>query len=484
MALAFTWFLNQDVTVARKIDVGQGKKFNGRKSGRQRLDWVLLHAHAPTLSQRRDATMAEIETWMLHLHGRNDGAFELVHLFSLNLATQIIEFVDVLVYYREIVFAGEKLDLSDAAEQAHGQHRGGSSGLAPGGVKETLPDELVQIMAHPCYAIYRMLTEIFIGPGQRTPHPREGQSTKACSQPRPDFVRQLGLLGRGRGLWSLLGYAVACGRASPVKTLLRAGASPVLLRESCFELEFYSGKHPHADAYHTVRQRRVKVTGGGELHLAEVVAKFVRDLVHPAYACWILEHLYSFLLAVEHLEGGSAAAPLACQCSQCQSAAAPAQPGELPPGTQPRFLFQSALTCGCFFCEPCFWFSFCGEGNRADQLFRCPCCGGALVAPPEEQESAGGTSFTWSWNQSLENEDGQGGARKCTERREHSATLFRRLDEKATAGNRERKAKVKLVFKPLSLTEVKKLGPGSSGSERMEQVGDPPLNLKLNINNT
>eukprot|EP00392_Amoebophrya_sp_AT5.2_P001035 g1037.t1 len=327
---------------------------------------------------------------MLKLHKKDDGAFVLTQLCELDLGNQIIEFVDVLeCYYEGFLFGHHVL-----AEEAE-----------------------TQLAEHPAVAIWHAM--MMQGPLNRelcTSCSTSGSAPCRQSQCRFRYTSHLNLLDRGQGLWSLLGYALAAGRDLPGRTLLRAGASPLLLRESAFD-EHKSPRQVtlrdptlyfhECDARYWVEEIHV--------NLSSFVGNFLREQVHPGYTATILRTLFDSICA----EGDG--------------------------------YFIRGSSCGCTFSEVQFWLHFCRWENRVDNACVCPVCAAELTPSSPPRVSA-----------------------------EESLARFHALaaDKKTMSsdGNEMVKQHGRVL---LSRTETKKLDPGHTQEERLRRVGEALSNRDL-----
>ncbi|CAD7929241.1 unnamed protein product [Amoebophrya sp. A25] len=343
---------------------GKHNKWPGRRAARQRIDWSVQNVDlVPSdLTRRRPALVSEIEFSMLKLHLKDDGAFVLTQLCEWDLVGQVIEFSDIAnTYYREYLFR--------SAGNEHHHHHGGRG------------ENKAYLQEHPAVAIWEAMV-------------RKGPTLRC-----PD------VLFRGQGLWSLLGYAVACGRGRVVRTLLRAGATPFMFRESLFRFELFdrndgvesdeddadqevidrsrsrpceyssydrlgwpadldvrSFRSPHDDWCRMGPAEQgdgqLPVADGYGSDFAELTGHFMREYVHPGYAAYILERLFAMTVpAGEHGTPRESAGKTNKEMS-----------------SRARFLFHGPR-CGCLFSEPDFWGSFCRWDSRMATRFRCPSCG-------------------------------------------------------------------------------------------------------------
>ncbi|CAD7941300.1 unnamed protein product [Amoebophrya sp. A120] len=456
---------------------------------------------APVVTRMvRPMTLREIEYFMLKLHRKDDGAFVLTDLCELDLANQVIEFEDVIeVYYKQVLFPPNedtaKKGAGEAGAKGHKNHQ-----------------------EHPALAIWDAMTQ----QGPMSANDRFGSA--------PAWGLRKRLCTRGQGVWSLLGYALACERYGAVRTLLRAGASPCILRESVFEFDLLlkaggsadtgdlPGHHLDGDGatnvsetnfidrtqYVSYRLQRNNQHIGEDFDRgswSDAVGAFVREHVHPGYAAYILSILFASLEEVvdgktcdpaneedvvhstcsshhvveELSSNGSSARSTKSTAAEKEIIKGGATTSDLPSTSRlpaPRFVFRG-YTCRCLFSEQCFWNTFCNADNAVALEFTCPKCGESLDILAENRWCLRDVERTSVVASSSPLAD------QSVVSVEESLARFATLpvDRSTSSSGRTNKSNSSCCPKNngrvlLSLREVKLLDQGHTQRERMLRVGE------------
>eukprot|EP01063_Lacrimia_lanifica_P005166 TRINITY_DN12974_c0_g1_i1.p1 TRINITY_DN12974_c0_g1~~TRINITY_DN12974_c0_g1_i1.p1 ORF type:complete len:1042 (+),score=314.94 TRINITY_DN12974_c0_g1_i1:67-3126(+) len=357
---------------AVNTNVSAGSIRGRKRAARMHMHFMLRTA--PDEVPRRAIHFWEVEAFMLAVHREHSSYFALLYLAQLDMCRQVVEFFDMVEYYRNNIF-----------------RRDPAPGEAHGGINDQ----------HPAIFIYRLMVRHYpwlAAPKLEGPPPAEGseRDTFGTHERRARQLVPRPWHARGRGIWSFVGYIVARGADDgATRSLLRAGGSPILLRESVFAFTYHAGDGGHegagyAPGKHWAAYRPRPLTqamldavwarphraaegpapaapeaegGDGEPALSCMARAFLAAHVHPAFAVWMLQRLYSFLTCNDEDEEGGTR-PYKCACC----------------GDAPDFVFIPKDPPGHVFCEPCFWINFCAVPDPVKAAFTCPYSGVDLDA--------------------------------------------------------------------------------------------------------